>query len=54
MKECFGRTITESSKLEECRTCELREACQAVQWGDDSSGARVVGEDGSSPGSKGE
>ena len=49
MKECFGRTITESSKLDECRTCELREACQAVQWGEDSSGARVVGDGSSAP-----
>jgi hypothetical protein len=46
MKECFGRTITDSDKLDECRTCELREACQAVQWGQESSGARIVGSDG--------
>jgi hypothetical protein len=38
VKECFGRVIADSGKLDECRGCEEREACQAVQWGDDYSG----------------
>ncbi len=33
VKECFGRIIKDSTKMAECKICELREECIAVNWG---------------------
>ena len=32
MKECFGKIIKDSQKMEECRRCELLEECKALNW----------------------
>ncbi len=32
MKDCFGKIIKDSGKLDECRTCEYLEECKAINW----------------------
>ncbi|MEW5806468.1 MAG: hypothetical protein AB1756_03830 [Acidobacteriota bacterium] len=32
MKECFGKIIKDSKKMEECRWCEFLEECKAINW----------------------
>jgi hypothetical protein len=42
LKECFGHVIKDTRKLQECRGCEEREACRAIQWGQEASSIKVL------------
>ncbi len=48
MKDCFGKIIKDSGKLDECRTCEYLEECKAINW---PPSAPENGQDGTRQGS---